>query len=108
MNHEQMASIGDIFQTIDDESVAQTSHILQFLWRDLTSNFDIIGPYFTSAGTIDSKFTLSCVLETIKLFQIHGLSTSLLVCDGASSNLSLIKASHGISGVYPILKGEHK
>uniref|UniRef100_A0A1X7U160 Uncharacterized protein n=1 Tax=Amphimedon queenslandica TaxID=400682 RepID=A0A1X7U160_AMPQE len=31
MTHEQMASIGDIFQTIDDESVLQTSHILQFL-----------------------------------------------------------------------------
>uniref|UniRef100_A0A1X7U1I9 Uncharacterized protein n=1 Tax=Amphimedon queenslandica TaxID=400682 RepID=A0A1X7U1I9_AMPQE len=27
-------------------------------------------------------------------------------CDGASTNLSLIKASHGTSGVYPILKGE--
>ena len=41
MRHDEMATLGDIFQTIDEDSVAQTSHILQFLWRDLTSDFDI-------------------------------------------------------------------
>ena len=106
MTHEEMASLADIFQTINKDCVAQTTYILQFLWRDLTSDFDIVGPYFTSPSTMDCKFTLSCVLETIKLFQLHGLSTSLLVCDGASSNLSLIKATHDVSGVYPILKGD--
>lgn len=79
-----MESIGDIFQTIYDENVAQTSHILQFSWRDLTTDFDIIGLYFTGSGPVDSKFTLLCLLDTIKLFQLHGLSTSLLVCDRAS------------------------
>ena len=62
---------------------------MQFLWSDLTSDFDITDHYFTSLSTIDSKFLLACILETIKLFQLHGLSISLLVCDGASSNLSL-------------------
>ena len=102
MRPEEMASLGDIYQMADNSCAAQTSHILQFLWRDLTSDFDIVGPYFTSDSTINSKFTLSCVMETI---QLHGLSTSLLVCDGASSNLSLIKATHGFSGVHPIFKG---
>ena len=105
MRPEEMASLGDIYQMADNSCAAQTSHILQFLWRDLTSDFDIVGPYFTSDSTINSKFTLSCVMEAIKLFQLHGHSTSLLVCDGASSNLSLIKATHGFSGVYPIFKG---
>ena len=102
MRPEEMASLDDIYQMADNSCAAQTSHILHA--RDLTSDFDIVGPYFTSDSTIDSKFTL-CVMETIKLFQLHGLSTSLLVCDGASSNLSLIKATHGFSGVYPIFKG---
>ena len=31
---------------------------------------------------------------------------SLIVCDGASSNLSIIKASHETSGVYPIFNGK--
>lgn len=54
---------------------------------------------------MESKFILACVLETVKLFQLHGLKTSLLVCDGASSNLTTIKATHGHHGVYPIEKG---
>lgn len=105
MRHDEMSSLGDIFRTLDSDNTKQTSHILQFLWRDLTSSFDIIGPYFTSSDSVDSKFTLACVLETLKLFQFHGLSTSLLVCDGASSNLSLIKSTHGVSGAYPIMNG---
>ena len=105
MRHDEMSSLGDIFRTLDNDCAKQTSHILQFLWRDLTSEFDIIGPYFTSSESVDSKFTLSCVLETIKLFASYGLSTSLLVCGGASSNLSLIKSTHGFSGAHPIMKG---
>ena len=65
--------------------------ILQFLSRDLTSDYDIIGPYLMTSGTVDSSFTSSCVLDAVKLFQRHGLSTSSLICDGASSNVSLIK-----------------
>ena len=92
MTHEEMASLADICETIcDNGDAAQTTHILQFLWRDLTSDYDIIGPYLTSSGMVDSSFTSSCVLNTVKLFQRHGLSTSSLICDGASSNLSLIK-----------------
>ena len=92
MTHEEMASLADICKTIcDNGDAAQTTHILQFLWRDLTSDYDIIGPYLTSSGMVDSSFTSSCVLNTVKLFQRHGLPTSSLICDGASSNLSLIK-----------------
>ena len=27
-----------------DSAVEQTSYIMQFLWRDLTSSYDIVGP----------------------------------------------------------------
>ena len=60
----------------------------------------IVGPYFTS---VDSKVILTCVLETIKLFQHHGLKTSLLVCDGCAANLTTIKITHGHCGAYSIL-----
>jgi len=43
---------------------------------------------------------ISCVLETIKLFQFHGFKVSLVVYDGASSNISAIKASHNYHGAY--------
>ena len=40
--------------------------------------------------------------ETIKLFQYHNLKTSLLECDGGSSNSAVIKASHGCHGAYSV------
>ena len=38
--------------------------------------------------------------------QIHGLRTSLLVCDEAAPNLSALKATHGHSGMYGTGNGE--
>ena len=32
--------------------------------------------------------------------QIHGFATSALVCDGASTNMAVIKSTHGCSGAY--------
>lgn len=105
MTSDDQASLHDIYQFLSDANAQQTSYILQFLWRDLTSSFDIIGPYYTAAGSLESKFVLACVYETIRLFHMHGLKTSVLVCDGASSNLAAIKASHGHSGVYRFKSG---
>ena len=93
MTADDMSSLIDVYQLLQKPQVAaQTNHILQFLWHDLTSNYDIIGPYFTSAESADSKFVLACVLDTVKLFQHHGLKTSLLVCDGCAANLTAIKS----------------
>jgi len=104
MTQKDLSSLNDIYRILEQpQSPKQTSYILQFLWRDLTSNYDITGPYFTSSETVDGKFILSCVLETIKLLQMHGLRTSLLVCDGCPANLSTIKLSHGYSGAYSLL-----
>jgi len=38
--------------------------------------------------------------------QVNGFKTSILVCDGASSNLSVIKASHGCHGMYGVSPGK--
>ena len=48
------------------------------------------------------------MLETVKLFQCHGLHTSVLVCDGGSSNIATIKASHDHHGAYSVTDGEDK
>lgn len=71
MTEEMQASLHDVFQSFDkDHRTKQTSYILQFLWRDLTSSFDIVGPYYTSEETMPAKVICSCVFETIKLFQV--------------------------------------
>ena len=58
---------------------------MQFLWRDLTSGFDVVGPYFTSSKNFENKTILSCLLETLRTFHVHGFKTCLLVCDAASA-----------------------
>jgi len=104
MTTDDMASLTDVYHLLQKpQAAAQTKYILQFLWRDLTSSYDVIGPYFTSSESVDSNFVVNCVLDTIKLFQNHGLKTSLLVCDGCAANLTAIKAVHGESGAYSIL-----
>ena len=105
MTHQEQASLLDIYKYINNtQGIEQTSYMLQFLWRDLTSSYDIVGPYFTSSSSVKNTFVTSCIFETISLFQCHGLKTSLLVCDGAAANMSTIKASHGHSGAYGVQK----
>ena len=101
MSYEEMSSLMDVYQSIaSDARTKMTTYIVQFLWRNLTSSFDIIGPYFTSSGTMESKFILSCGMETLKLFHLYGFKTSVLLCDGASTNLCTIKATMGTSGAF--------
>lgn len=46
-----------VYQLLEGDIAQQTSYILQFLWRDLTSDFDIIGPYFTYHKTMEQVCT---------------------------------------------------
>ena len=101
MSHEDMVNLLDVYQTLDPGAATKsTTYVLQFLWRDLTSSFDVVGPYYTSGKTMESKYVLGVVLETVKLFHLYGFSTSVLVCDGASSNLTAIKTTMGEHGVF--------
>jgi len=70
MSEKVQASLLDIYQVLeDDRRTKMINYILQFLWRDLTSGFDIIGSYFTSED-VSEKFVSACVFETIRLFQV--------------------------------------
>jgi len=109
MTPKDLPSLNDVYRLLKEpEAVQQTRYILQFLWHDLTSDFDIVGPYFTSPSTVDSYFVMACLMETIYLFQFHELKTSLLVCDGVSPNAAVIKRNHGHFGAYSVKQNELK
>ena len=56
MSPDDMSSLHDAYQLVDEMSSGkQTSYILQFLWRDLTSSFDVVGPYFTSSSQVKAN-----------------------------------------------------
>ena len=107
LSPEDMALLHDIYQEIDSgDKIKKASYILQFLWRDVSSNFDVIGPYYTSESGLDHKFIMACILETIHLLSLYGFHTVLLICDGASANLKLLKLLCGEEPkVFPILDG---
>lgn len=52
MSPDELPWLHDVFMSIGEDCDQQkTSYILQFLWRDLTSKFDVIGPYLTCVGS---------------------------------------------------------
>lgn len=92
MSPDELPCLHDVFMSIgEDFDQQKTSYILQFLSRDLTSKFDVIGPYFTCAGSWDQVFLLECIMRTIQAFTLYKFRIQVIVCDGASSNLALIK-----------------
>ena len=82
MSKEDLPSLHDVFSAFDVSS-QKTNYILQFLWRDLTSSFDMIGPYFTSAKQVDCGFILEQLTSTIQSLSQFGFRTLAIVCDGA-------------------------
>ena len=52
---------------------------------------------------------MACVFETLHLFSIYGFDVILLICDGASANLKLLKLMCGEEPkVFPIGDGENR
>ncbi len=89
---EEFRSLHDIFlqepATLADQP---GEYVLQFVFRDLTSNFDILGPFWYSPQTMCTQFLYSCVHESLRTFHAFGFDVSVVVCDGASYNLTLLK-----------------
>ena len=103
MTPDDMSTLHNANQLVNEDTASKhTSYILQFLWRDLTSSFDVVGPYFTSSNPLESKFIMSCIIQSLHLFYLYSFHTCALVCDEAGANVSVIKSTCGTSGAYGI------
>lgn len=101
MTHEEMSSLQDIYLHLDEDGrPKKTNYILQFLWRDVCSQFDVLGPYYTCYASLEHKFIIACVIDAIQKLHNYGFKTKLLICDGASSNLTAIKYFMGHKGIF--------
>lgn len=101
-SEEQLPTLDDVYAQFNDKDIPKAAYMLQFLWRDLTSDYDIVGPYFASENSTDSHYIAACMMETLRAFYLVGFKVSALLCDGASSNLSLIKMTQERFGAYGI------
>lgn len=57
MAEDELPVLHDVFSSAIQSGCQKTSYIVQFLWRDLTSGYDMIGPYFPVPNSMDSKIS---------------------------------------------------
>ena len=90
MTHDELASLTDVYTVLKpDYRQRQTSYVLQTVWRDLTSDFDIMGPHYTSDVTFSHGTLCRIIMDSIHQFHVCGFDTVAVVCDGAASNLTI-------------------
>lgn len=94
-SEDELKVLHDVFIAAVQPGAQKASYIVQFLWRDLTSSFDLIGPYFPVGSSMDSSVLQELVMLTLKAFTSYGFKVSILLCDGASSNLTVMKILSG-------------
>lgn len=100
MTEDEFVNLHDIFEGGAEKQPAPAQYILQFLWRDMSSEYDVIGPYFSSSCSTKHSFILACLYETLRVLEAYKFSTMGLVCDGASENLTLIKLTMQQRGAF--------
>ena len=69
----------------------KATHVFQFLWRDLSSGFDVIGLYFKSEAGMKHQFVMTCILNAIYALHLYGFEVMAIELDGATTNLAAIK-----------------
>ena len=103
MTQSDLISLSDVYEELCEEKLKKTTYIIfQFLWRDVSSKFDLIGPYFTSESGLDARFTTACLFEVLRALECVGFNVIGLVCDGASSNLTVLKKLYGAEGQFDL------
>ena len=88
---DELKALHDVFSATVEPGAQKASYIVQFLWRDLTSNFDLIAPYFPVGSSMKSSVLQEFVMLSLKALTSYGFKVSILLCDGASSNLTVLK-----------------
>ena len=90
MSSEDLISLHNVYEGLCMDE--KTAYIVQFLWRDLSSDFDMVGPYFNSSSSLETQSLHAMVIRTMLVFSQFSFGVRALLCDdGASSNLSLMK-----------------
>ena len=105
MSHDELTSLCDVYKTFSpDYRQRQTSYFLQTLWRDFISDFDVIGPHYSSDGPFAHDALCQIVIDAIQQFHLCGFQTVAVVADGAPSNLKMIKEMSGArNGAYGLV-----
>ena len=108
MADEGMVSLCDVFAELKGKKTKRAEYVLQFMWHDMSSSFDVHGPYFTTHSCLDAKFILAWVLDTLRLLHDIGFKTCAVMCDGTARSVSVIKSMMGVRGAYGIKSSSNR
>lgn len=90
-DEDELPVLHDVYTNIADPGPQKAAYEVQFLWRDITSAYDLIGPYFPVPSSIDTNTLQEFVMLCLKAFTTYGFKIAIILRDGTSSNLSLLK-----------------
>lgn len=69
---DDMVSLHDVYEELNaNQKKMRASYVFQFLWRDLSSELDVIGPYFKSEAGMKHQFVMMCILNTTHAFHLY-------------------------------------
>ena len=88
---DELCTLHDVFLSAIQSGCQKASYIVQFLWRDFASSYDMIGPYFLVPNSMVSNILQEFFMQCLKEFSAFGFRVSIVLCDDASSNLTLLK-----------------
>ncbi|XP_022803817.1 chymotrypsinogen B-like [Stylophora pistillata] len=91
MVEDELPVLHDVFSSVIQSGCQKASYIVQFLWCDLTSGFDLIGPLFPVPKSMYANILQQFFMLCLKSFHAYGCRVSIVLWDGASSNLTLLK-----------------
>ena len=95
ISRDELKVLHDVYGTAVQPGSQKASCIVQFLWWDLTSGFDLIGPYFPIESSLTSTVLQELIMLCLKALTGYGFKVSVLLCDEASSNLKVLKLLSG-------------
>lgn len=94
-SEEELKVLQDVYSTAVKPGSQKASYIVQFLRRHLTSGFDLIGPYFPVESSMSSNVLQELIMLCLEALSSYGFKVSILLWDGASSNLTVLKLLSG-------------
>ena len=94
VSEDELKVLHDVYSTAVQPGSQKASYIVQFLGRD-TSGFDLIGPYFPVESSMSSNVLQELIMLCLKALSSYGFKVSILLCDGAPSNLTVLKLLSG-------------
>ena len=74
MEEGEYGSLADIYEDLqaDDDIPRPAEYFLQFLWRDMSSKFDLIVPHYSTHRTMDTVFIHTCLMDALLALQSYG------------------------------------